>query len=196
MLMFDDLKISSLRGDLEPFTPQMKAAVKGCNEKFPSGLCMITEGSPLRYMKVVETLGYCWKRELKYDFPPFTVFEYRKRNLDGTLIYREMVDGKREGTDDTNTRSFMWVDGTAGKWQPIGAITFRLLKKYWWLMWVWFHPDHRRNGHLTAAWPFFLSMFGVFVPQLPLSGSFARFLRKVKFDETIKPFLSKNKTSQ
>ncbi len=185
MLTFNEFKLPLLLGDrvdgqLLSITPSMIDAVQKCDVAFPRSLCLVTEESPRTYMSAVQTIGRCWQQELRYDFPPFTVFEYRKRTSEGRLFEFE-----KETTNDSNTRSFMWVVGTPRHWQSIGACTFRLRGKYWWLMWVWFHPEYRRAGHLTAAWPLFESMFGVFIPEEPFSPSFLRFLQKQDYGKKL-----------
>ena len=167
-------------GNLCRYADSMDEEVNSCNESFPkSGLCMVTMGSPLSYKKAIETIGVYFIRELGYDFRPFTVAEYSNR------IYRS----PSERTTDENTRSFLWYnphERHPGHRPSFGACTFRLRRSMWSLKWVWIHPYERRRGRLSKAWPFFRSMFGVFVPDPPLSPGIIAFMRKVGYDKVLK----------
>lgn len=180
-----DIRPAVLHGDrkhgsLKRYADTMVEAVEACDTPFPkSGLCMVSAGSPRPYKSAVETLAVCFVRELGYDFRPFTVSEYSNR------IYRRAD----ERTTDGNTRSFLWfntAEGHPGHWATFGACTFRLKGDHWRLMWVWMHPYERRKGHLRMAWPFFRSMFGVFLPEPPYSVDFLAFMRKLGYDDVIK----------
>lgn len=184
-LLFGEHQLVTLHGirkakQLCKYAPSMTGVVEKLDEPFPDDLCMVTADSPSSYKDAVETLGACWVEEMGYDFRPFTKLEYRKRDSNG----REFTFRHVPTTDDV-ARSFLWHDGKRGSFQTFGACTFRLrdddIGHYWGLQWIWFHPTQRRNGHLTAAWPFFRSMFDVFIPEPPLSIEMKSFLRKMDY---------------
>ena len=180
-----DIRPPVLRGDeasgqLCRYADSMDDKVNSCGEHFPqSGLCMVTQGSPSSYKKAVETIGVYFTKELRYDSRPFTAAEYSPH------LYHD----PSERTTDENTQSFLWYnphDGHPGHWETFGACTFRLKGSRWLLQWIWMHPYERRKGHLSIVWPFFRSMFGVFVPQSPRSPGMDSFMRKVGYFEVLK----------
>lgn len=170
------------------FAEKMENVVKACGERLPKGLCMITRDSPLSYKKAVEAIGVYFTREMRYDFRPFSVSEYSNR------VYRTPSNR----TNDENTRSFLWVnaDGYPGHWETYGACTFRRTGDTWYLKWVWLHPYERRKGHLRTAWPFFRSMFGVFVPDAPISPALQEFMRKVGYEDVLKSELKRTQPEE
>lgn len=96
-------------------------------------------------------------------------------------------------TTDANTRSFLWYKASEGKarqWEVVGGCTFRLMVTMWRFQWVWFHPDERRKGRLQAAWPFFRSMFGFFVPDDPVSPGLVSFMEKNGYLAELAEFLA------
>ncbi len=186
-----DIRPAVLRGDLEhgkiePYASSMSDSIQNCDTSLPNGMCMITKASPLSYKKAVETLAFYFVRELKFDRPPFTASEYSNR------VYYP----PSQRTNDANTRSFLWFnerEGFPGHWETFGACSFRLNTDIWRLGWVWIHPFERRKGHFQAAWPFFRSMFGVFVPDTPISSEMVAFLKKIGYPQVVKEYLEERK---
>jgi hypothetical protein len=93
--------------------------------------------------------------------------------------------------NDREHVAFLWTDphGTRqwaiGPQVPaVGACCFRWREwtnapHSWALQWAWLHPDFRRRGLLTAAWPAFRTEFGDFHVERPLSEAMQAFLRKI-----------------
>jgi hypothetical protein len=186
-LTFEEFNLAVLKGEqrkvLPPYTKAMEPLVGSCDTSFPEGVCMVTTGSPPPLMDALETLAACFVRDLRYDFRPFTAFEYSAESRSYT----------EKPTTDANTRSFLWYKPSEGKrhqWETVGGCTFRLMVTMWRFQWVWFHPDERRKGRLQAAWPFFRSMFGYFVPDLPWSPGMVRFMKKNGYLVELAEFLS------
>jgi hypothetical protein len=118
--------------------------------------------SPLRLKQIADRLGLWFRREFHYDFQPYEA-----------------------SSEETDYRIFLWGAGnrlTNGKVPVFGTVGFviedRLPAKPWTLGWAWFHPYSRRQGHLTAAWPYFRERFGDFIVQPPLSEAMRAFLEK------------------
>ena len=174
-LTFEEFNLPLLKGEQRKVLPRyakaMEPHIASCDVPFPDGVCMVTTGSPMPLINALEMLAACFVRDLRYDFRPFTAFEYSAES-------RYYTD---KPTTDANTRSFLWYkpsEGTTRQWEGIGGCTFRLMKSMWRFQWVWLHPDERRKGRLQAAWPFFRSMFGFFVPDDPVSPSLVSFMKK------------------
>ena len=185
-LTFEDFELAVLKGEqrkvLPRYTKAMEPLVRSCNTLLPEGVCMVTTGSPLPLMNALETLAACFVRDLRYDFRPFTAFEYSAES-------RSYTD---KPTTDANTRSFLWyrpLAGKSGRWEAVGGCTFRLMVTMWRFQWIWFHPDERRKGRLQAAWPFFRSMFGFFVPEDPWSAGMTAFMKKNGYLEELAEFV-------
>ena len=186
-LVFEEFSLAVLKGEqwkvLPRYTKAMEPLVGSCSTPFPEGVCMVTIGSPQRLMNALETLAACFVRDLRYDFRPFTAFEYSAESR----YYTE------QRTTDANTRSFLWYKASEGKarqWEVVGGCTFRLMVTMWRFQWVWFHPDERRKGLLQAAWPFFRSMFGFFIPDDPVSPGLVSFMEKNGYLAELAEFLA------
>ena len=52
----------------------------------------------------------------------------------------------------------------------------------WFMTWAWFHPNERRKGYLSNAWPYILKLFPDFMPQPPATMAMGSFLKKMKFN--------------
>lgn len=145
----------------------MRYDVESQSALMPTCLCLVTANSPKSYINAVEKLAIYFRREGGWDFPPFTAYEYSRKNY--------------QRTNDKLTRSFLWYDaeeGHGGNWPTFGASTFRKKADYWELSWIWIHPYKRSRGYVRNAWPFFRSMFGLFIPSQPWSASLIRLMTK------------------
>jgi hypothetical protein len=131
----------------------------GCVELLP-----VRPQSPLRFRKAVETIAQYFRREFSYDFTQYDATE----------------------RTDPRDQVFLWVnpcDDPAGV-RALGAACFRWRR---WqdgsaglaLSWLWLHPYCRRQGLLSAAWPYFCERFGDFQVEPPLSPAMEAFLAKV-----------------
>src|SRR5947199_9305325 len=120
-LVFEEFSLAVLKGEqrkvLPRYTKAMEPLVGSCCTPFPKGVCMVTTGSPQPLMDALETLAACFVRDLRYDFRPFTAFEYSA----DSRCYTERP------TADTNTRSFLWYKPSESKprqWETVGGCTF------------------------------------------------------------------------
>ena len=125
--------------------------------------------SPKPWRKEVEKLAYYFKREMAYDFPPYTANEdesSREVSRDRVLVFAK--------EDWDNGVRFIGAVGV--RWWEWSAS-----RPWWTASWAWLHPYERRKGHLTKAWPFLLSMFPSPRMEPPLSHSMMQFLKKVDY---------------
>ena len=144
------------------YDPALLAHTSVEPHEFPSGICMVTKKSPATYKKAVETCAGIVAREQNWDRRLYTADEYVRTE------YKRPEDV----ATDARLRAFLWFSGKPGSCKVFGAAAFRVLRKdpsLWNLQWAWLLPDQRRKGHLTVAWPFFKSMFGLFVVEKPWS---------------------------
>lgn len=126
--------------------------------------------SPEPWRQEVERLAYNFKREMHFDFPPYTANESdsdRKPCHDRVLAFSR----------DIIMTEYIYF---------IGAIGFRLDEcpgqpPRWCATWAWLHPYERGRGHLANAWPFLLEMFPAPHFERPLSQAMEQFLRKYHF---------------
>jgi hypothetical protein len=120
----------------------------------------VTDRSPVRYRRAVETIACYFRREFRYDFVQYRAAESNGRD-----------------------RAYMWTGRGCEEEIAIGACCFRWRKwkdhaPGWALAWIWFHPYERGQGHLSKAWPYFQARFGDFHVEPPLSPAMAAFLAK------------------
>jgi hypothetical protein len=104
-----------------------------------------------------------FRREFDYDF---VQYGYRGRD------------------DDLDHVAFVWPHPGTCPVLVVGACCFRWREwtnapHGWALQWAWLHPDFRRRGLLSAAWPAFRTEFGDFHVERPLSEAMQAFLLKL-----------------
>ena len=128
------------------------------------GLLPINRHSPLRHRRAAESLGRCFQKEFRYDFPPYTAGE-RTDSRDTVYLFVELDPGDT-GCRATGAVGFRWRQWANS---PHG----------YGLAWAWTHPYRRRQGMLASAWSVFKSRFGDFAVEGPLSPAMVGFLRKV-----------------
>jgi RimJ/RimL family protein N-acetyltransferase len=129
--------------------------------------------SPLDLRLAAEDLARCFKREMKYDFPPYTAREAEYATRD---ISQDRVLGFHCDIDV----------GLRGYYHLIGAVGVRRERPpnapaHWCISWAWIHPFVRRQGILTAAWPHILQRFPEPEIDFPISPAMQAFLRKVGY---------------
>jgi hypothetical protein len=142
------------------FTIELPRPTKGIDKE----LVEVDPLSPLAHLRIVEQFGYFFKREFRYDIPPFEAGVSGQRNW--------IFASQRPDPD----------------WRAFGACGFerKFLDEshpFWLLEWIWLHPYFRRQGSLKKAWPVFLAeLGGPFEVQPPLSKAMLGFLRTVDTD--------------
>ena len=125
--------------------------------------------SPKAWRHEVEKLARYFKRELGFDFPPYTANEAEsdsEPSLDRVLVVPKI--------DWEHT---IYLIGAVGvRWSEWDDAP-----PCWSVTWAWLHPYERRKGHLTRVWPFLLRMFPGPHIEPPVSPSMMQFLRKVRY---------------
>ena len=134
----------------------------------PAGVSFRVIGprSPKAWRCEVEKLARYFRRELGFDFPPYTANESdsdSEPSRDRVLVFSK----------------FDWEDTI----YFIGAIGVRWVEwddapPCWSFTWAWMHPYERRKGHLTRAWPVLMEMFPNPHMEPPVSEAMQRFLEK------------------
>lgn len=173
-----DLKFPCLRISHNPHEREAN-----CAQAYNAPFMVIGPQSPLNWLKAIEEMAYYFKRELKFDFAPYSADERLepKTQRDRILVFyrTETLDHKptpRNPKDFTNAYTFFGAVGVRWReWEDAPAS--------WSVPWVWVHPYERRQGHLTEAWPFLLKMFPDPYVEPPLSSAMAGFLQKVGYTD-------------
>ena len=107
-----------------------------------------------------ELLGRFFRREMHYDFPPYSACEHDDRM---ELALWRFPDFFHPDFDTT----------------IIGCAGFGLTKRDTWMMeWIWFHPFFRGRGILSNTWPDLLKRYGRFTFSKPISPAMGKFIRK------------------
>lgn len=115
--------------------------------------------------------------------------DHRSPRWKHELMYRRAFAFKREfgysfsqwsldPAHDPEPEGFLFSDD-AGR--VIGAAAFRPQPdepRPWRLDWIWFAPDHRRQGHLSREWGRLTQRFGIFDLTPPVSEAMQAFLKK------------------
>jgi hypothetical protein len=105
----------------------------------------VTRSSPAALKNALEQYARYFRRELRYDSPPYTKHEHVHENLSAYLLPR------------WNKR--FWA----------GGCSFWKEKGVWTLAWMWLHPFDRHQGVLKDAWPYFEKEHGPFQIHSPVS---------------------------
>ncbi len=129
----------------------------------------VTTESPRTHRRAVYQLAECCRREMRF-----------------ALQYG--FDGEE---DDEDHVAFLWIhpEAVGLSWEfrvpCVGATCFRLRDEGWAMQWVWLHPYFRRQGFLSDAWPEFVSEFGAFAVEGPVSEAMRGFLAKHRHEGTV-----------
>lgn len=135
---------------------------------------VIGPNSPLAWRRAVEHLANYFRRELKFDFPPYQAEHNLKCAKDRVLVFR--ID---ESAQDFE-RLFFFIGAVGVRW-----VEWSDMPASWSVEWAWFHPYERHRGHLQKAWPFILQMFPEPWVRLPLSPAMIGFLKKVGYTKPL-----------
>ncbi|MFZ5524876.1 MAG: hypothetical protein ACOY9D_12455 [Pseudomonadota bacterium] len=139
--------------------------------KYSSPLLVVPD-SPRQIREFVEAFGKHFRRELQFDFVPFEAAE--RVDSPGYVPYEVYLFHE--------VASDLLEFDKPVKHRCIGACGFRWYgtdaPAGWSLQWAWFHPYFRGRGHLSKAWPHFISKYGKFHVQYPVSAAMEKFLKK------------------
>lgn len=110
---------------------------------------------------------------------------HRERDLDPWLWDPQAEEPDARGylwtVDLHGTEKKITKSARAGLFAAVGGCCFRPRPEdpsKWLLTWVWFHPFFRRQGLLSAAWPYFRTRFPQFVVGPPYSREIVAFMEK------------------
>ena len=101
-----------------------------------------------------------------------------------TLFRRELgfdfIQWQLPKVDDPKNIGFLFNDTTEtfGHGAIVGACAFYQHGKNWVLQWVWINPSVRGKGLLSERWDYFISKFGDFLVEGPISEDMEKFLLK------------------
>ena len=137
---------------------------------FDAPFRVIGPRSPKAWRREAEKLARYFKREMGFDFPPYTANESKfdsEPSPDRVLAFPRELPG---------TDAICFFGAVGVRW-----VEWDDDRPSWSLTWAWLHPYERRRGHLTKAWPFLLSIFPSPYVEPPVSQSMMQFLKKVDF---------------
>lgn len=117
---------------------------------------LVRADSPLWCHKEMYERAWAFKREMGFDFPQ----------------WGSTADGR---DTDPNVHGYLMTDVDG---RIFGACCFRLDGDRWNLCWVWVAPRYRRAGYLARRWPSFVTKFGDFSIEPPVSPSMQSFVLK------------------
>lgn len=129
-------------------------------------LIRATDDMELR--RIVETFGMYWRRELRYDIPPFSAawFDWEGKPNRAEVV---LFDSQRM------TATFPIAAGAAG----LSIVQGRRM-----LDWIWLHPFERGKRLMGYAWADLEARYGDdFLIQPPFSGAMKGFLAKQGVDQ-------------
>lgn len=133
-------------------------------EKPVYGHVMIRATDDMRLRRIVEAFGKCFRRELHFDFPPFSaelVDFYGQRNEAEVVLF---------DAQETTRATFPIAAGAAG---------LSLVQGKRVLDWIWLHPFERGECLMGFAWADLEAAYGNdFLVRNPLSGAMKGFLTK------------------
>jgi hypothetical protein len=115
----------------------------------------------LSYRRAVETIGYYFKREFRYDFRPYSTLRRWKDNPEIGYLWLTM--------DVATHHSFV-----------LGACSFNTQPERAELIFVWLHPYIRNRGVLTASMPYFQRQMDKFVVLGPCSAAMQHVAEKLQ----------------
>ena len=115
---------------------------------------MVDAAAPIWMHREIHERAIRFKRDFGYDSIPWPFVAKRSQMLASWVGY---VFAASDGA----------IDGACG---------FQQANDEWTLGWVWIRPERRRSGLLAARWPTFLSQFGDFWIEHPLSKAMQAFV--------------------
>lgn len=118
--------------------------------------------SPLRLRNRLEGMAIMFRRELSFDFPPYSATEADPLpwNDDCKPAHHWLIvtpDGRPIGGFSARWRE--WTDAPA----------------QWMWAWVWVIPSERRTGHVQRCWALLKAKFPNIQPEPPFSYPVAKF---------------------
>lgn len=133
--------------------------------KPPGDVYEVFGDSPKAIKSALEQLARNFKREMHYK-----------------IQYSDLESHR-------NLAAFIWLDdcdnNDAVDYRAIGACCFRYRRQSertgWALQWIYIHPNFRNTGLVSGVWDYFLTRFGDFVCETPLSPAFYFYLSKKGF---------------
>jgi hypothetical protein len=127
------------------------------------GHALIRATSDMRLRRIVEAFGHCFRRELRFDFPPFDadfIDFYGKPNRAEVVLF---------DAQETSA-TFPIAAGAAG---------LSVVEGHRVLDWIWLHPFERGRRLMDRAWADLEAAYGDdFLVRGPLSGAMQGFLTK------------------
>jgi hypothetical protein len=129
-----------------------------------TGICKLTEGSTVNERKALEQFARYFKNEFRFDNIQYEANNHDK-NCIGFLFTENAMDIMTDAHTSMPSRS-------------IGGCTFVKNHHGWVLCWAWLHPYFRKKGILSRHWKTFVSEFGDFCIESPVSSSMEAFLKK------------------
>lgn len=131
------------------------------------GHALIRATEDMRLRRIVEAFGKCFRRELGFDFPPFSaelVDFYGNRNEAEVVLF----DAQEVGA------TFPIAAGAAG----LSVVQGKRV-----LDWIWLHPYERGRRLMGYAWADLEAVYGNdFLVRAPLSGAMKGFLARQSVD--------------
>ncbi|MEV4043138.1 hypothetical protein [Streptomyces sp. NPDC049744] len=132
------------------------------------GRTLIPATDDMELRRIVEAFGKCFRRELRFDFPPFSadlVDFYGNPNRAEVVLFE---------AQRSITATFPIAAGAAGLSRHQGKQV---------LDWIWLHPFERGRDLMGMAWADLESVYGGdFLVRGPLSGAMKGFLMKQDVD--------------
>ncbi|MCX4671581.1 hypothetical protein OG453_33665 [Streptomyces sp. NBC_01381] len=128
------------------------------------GHTMIRATDDMKLRRIVEAFGKCFRRELRFDFPPFSA---ERVDFYGRLNEAEVV---LFDAQNASLATFPIAAGAAG---------LSVVKGQRVLDWIWLHPFERGQRLMDYAWNDLEAAYGDdFLVQGPLSRAMEGFLTK------------------
>ena len=134
---------------------------KARGARLKTTLYPITQKTPLLAREATAIIGYYFRREFRYDFPPYEAHDHGDAR--GCIFLITQQEG--DTLDAVGAIGFRWREYTNAPEQLV-------------LAWVWIHPFFRRQGILTAHWDMLKRLYGNFKVEPPLSKAMDAFLKR------------------
>jgi hypothetical protein len=117
----------------------------------------IANASPRALRNRLEDMATMFRRELGFDFPPYSADEHLEDGPDGCHWLIVTPDGRPIG-------------GLSARWREYSDAPAQ-----WVWAWVWVIPAERRRGHVGRCWAMLRAQFSAIEPEGPFSYPVARF---------------------